>query len=403
MIQASGAGFDPALYAQFLKYCRKRTKNVRYNIEEPFDFSLLEGKGFVVVSNYTSSLDPFAVCSLVPRPLNVVVPGAMFGKTSFPGNVCALGIIEKNVSSNDYAAAHRMYKTVREGGGLLLFPEGRIGLTGEAMSDRFYISRFLKILGVPVLAIRFDGAYFAHPAWRRRDLGHKVPVHVTVRLLFDESQLKSYSCGEMDEELKQAIYYNDYEWQKREGVLYHGRNLIDGLENLIYMCPRCNGELCFSTKRKELVCQSCGNSARLGPDMRFCGAEVTDDYFGTIALWHRYQQQVEYRRVLMQAGYSLTVPASWSVVAVGGARYGATGEITVQQYGITLQANKVTYRFAAKEVPLVRCKPGVYVEFYREGETWRVYPKDGRTCVKIAVMMEQFLRLQREKADKISF
>ena len=58
--------------------------------------------------------------------------------------------------------------------------------------------------------------------------------------------------------------YNDFQWNKEKLYSYPSKKgNAEGLENIIYICPKCKKEFFMTTEKDDIVCTSCGNRIRV--------------------------------------------------------------------------------------------------------------------------------------------
>jgi ribosomal protein L37AE/L43A len=67
------------------------------------------------------------------------------------------------------------------------------------------------------------------------------------------------TVAEIQEKIDGALLFDAYREQENLKVKYRGGNNVEGLENVLYICPECKSEFTIHTKNKKtLYCEKCG-------------------------------------------------------------------------------------------------------------------------------------------------
>jgi len=113
-------------------------------------------KGSVVVCNHLSFLDPLLMVALVPRLITIVRPD-FFRVPVFGWLLRGAGFLAPELFSTGQPWIDRVAHHLRQGGNLLIFPEGtrsRDGQLAPFKKGAFYLA---KHLSAPILVLRIDG------------------------------------------------------------------------------------------------------------------------------------------------------------------------------------------------------------------------------------------------------
>ena len=124
--------------------------------------------GLVVAANHQTYLDPFLISIPIKRPLrflawNVVLDWPLVGKL-----MRLLGAWPLLLEGSDPAAIRRSLQWVREGGAIMIFPEGGRGHPdGTMFKFKAGAVRMALEVGVPVLPVTIRGANRVWPVGKR--------------------------------------------------------------------------------------------------------------------------------------------------------------------------------------------------------------------------------------------
>jgi hypothetical protein len=110
---------------------------------------------------------------------------------------------------------------------------------------------------VPVVAVLHRGNYLHSPFWdfRRK---RKVPLHTTLTKILTPEEIEAMSVDQINDRIKEALTYDEYAYQKENGILIKEPYRAEGLHKILYHCPNCYAESRMSSKGCELYCTACG-------------------------------------------------------------------------------------------------------------------------------------------------
>lgn len=107
---------------------------------------------------------------------------------------------------------------------------------------------------------------------------------------------------------KYALYFDDYEWQRKAMVKASKPHSVKGLEQVLYVCPGCQTEFNMHTQHNRLWCASCGNAALMNEYGLLQPADSSCIIFETPAQWSRWQMQ-RYKQQIKSPAFSYSEPA----------------------------------------------------------------------------------------------
>jgi len=148
-----------------------------------------------------------------------------------------------------------MYRHVKNGYRVALFPEGNRcfdGLTDKMLPS---IGKLAKKSGVPLVNIRIEGGFLTSPRFAANlRKGH---IHVSKAGVYSVEQLNAMSVEEVTAAIENDLYEDAYERQASEQIPYKGRDLALGLESTLYYCPSCHKFGTLTSTSDSISC-SCG-------------------------------------------------------------------------------------------------------------------------------------------------
>lgn len=125
--------------------------------------------GFVLCANHIAARDPLFIASALPktRLMNFLAKKELFRSKPLSRVLTALGAIPVDRGNADLSAMRRAFKTVKDGFGLMIFPQGTRSRDNSRMPFLTGASMIALRAGVPVIPAYISGPY---RPFRRVDL-----------------------------------------------------------------------------------------------------------------------------------------------------------------------------------------------------------------------------------------
>ena len=213
---------------------------------------------YVIVVNHQSFFDFGAVVYLFRKdPPTFVVSTHFFRDKVFRIGLKLGGCIPKRQFFPDLSSVRKMLRVVRSGRSIAIFPEGQISTIGENTEIDPSIGKLIKTLGVPVVNAQIRGHSLYSPKW---SCGGVFPTRSEVRgsVLLTSEDVERMSDSEIAEKITQAVSYNEYEWQRSVMHRSSKPRTLEGLENVLWLCPKCGKEHTMQSSGRDLFCSACG-------------------------------------------------------------------------------------------------------------------------------------------------
>lgn len=144
------------------------------------------------------------------------------------------------------------------------------------------IAPMAKKLGLPIRLFRIDGGYGKEPRWADKPRKGRIDAAVVRTIKAEEARAMT------DEALLEAIVEGlgcDENCLDRE---FHGKDLAEYVERMVYVCPEC-GLSAFESHGNSFTCKKCGRETELLPTKELWGVnwECPFQFLGN---WYDYQQ-----------------------------------------------------------------------------------------------------------------
>ena len=303
-------------------------------------------------------------------------------------------------------------KVLKRGDVLSMYPEARYSPCGTTSYMPESLGKLIRMNKVPVVAVVHHGNHLLTPFWNYRK-SRKVPLHTTMTQILTAEQVKSMSVDEINEAVRKALSYDDYRYQKENGILITEDFRAEGLHKVLYQCPHCMTESKMASKGTEIFCQECGKRWNLNEDGTLSALEGETE-FSHVPDWFDWERQQvkeqiargEYRFEDEVEVYSM--PRCWKFEKLGGAKlihdpeegFVLTGHYRDQDYRIQRKPEQTNSLHI--EYDYCYIKPFDCVDISTENDSFYCYPKQENVVTKLAFATEELyqrsLSAKKEKA-----
>ena len=216
----------------------------------------------LVLMNHSSFIDlKIAARLLVTRPFHVVCTSDGFvGKRWM---MRLIGCIPTRKFMMDVTLVRDMVYAVRElKSSILMFPEASYSFDGTQTPLPESLGKCLKLLKVPVVMIRTNGAFARDPLYNNLQL-RKVRVSAEVEYLLSPEEIARKSPQELNDILQEKFTFDYFRWQQENKIRVAEPFRADGLNRMLYKCPRCRTEGRMQGQGTKIGCRQCGETYEL--------------------------------------------------------------------------------------------------------------------------------------------
>ncbi len=271
-----------------------KSRNVTFVYTE--EYLKMKDRQAIYLCQHKSSLDYVYLFAGI-KNLNVhVLCGYqnIFNKSTY-GTLKHLGVIAKMLYQPDIQATKQTFQAIKNGGSIVVFPEGIQSTSGSTHPINPATEGFIKKAALPVVLVRCKGSYFSRTRYST-DI-KKGKITVTFDKIFDGEDCKNLSKEELHSQLLEKFAYNEYEEFKGEKVAFRGKKPnIYGLDNIIYKCPNCQGEHCFSVENDTMQCSNCQFTVKMDEYYDIVGVNGVLP-FENVDEWYKWQRKVLHKEI----------------------------------------------------------------------------------------------------------
>jgi 1-acyl-sn-glycerol-3-phosphate acyltransferase len=349
---------------------------------------------YLVVSGHSCWLDYIiSSISMFPVRMNFVGAYNFFRDKTLKNVFTFMGVIPRRQFTSDTVSIRKMKYCVDEGRVVALFPHGCLSNEGRPGGfAMFGIAKLIKFLNVPVVALKTNGGYLTRPRWSHKSRPGR--LETTVKPILSIDDIKALSLDEIYKRLISAIEFDDYKWQRENMVTYRSKAPAEGVEYVLYKCPKCNSEFTLRSIKDRLYCESCGNAVRMNKYLLFEPETAETVFFDGIDRWYDYQRscldtEIESPEFELSANTELLFaePGKYGYQHQGHGVLRMTREAIT--YEGTVKGEKTQVVLPMKNIPMVPYAAGEYIEVAVHEDINRFVLEDRRQMMKWVMAVRQ--------------
>lgn len=246
---------------------------------------------FIVVCNHVTDWDPLLVGAAFRSQMYFLASEHIM-RLGFVSRLLDWLVhpITRQKGGSAAGAVMEMLRVTRAGYNVALFPEGNRTWDGVTREFPASTGKLIKQSGASLVTFRLRGGYLSSPRWSgdsvRRGLlrGELVKVYTA-------EELKGMSALQINAAIARDIHVDAFDDQRSRPILYHGRNLAENLETLLFICPKCFSHATLYSAGDDFRCRRCGFATHYAPTGAFVGGDTP---FPDVRSWNRWQdKQIE--------------------------------------------------------------------------------------------------------------
>lgn len=354
---------------------------------------------FVVIANHAAALDFVNLIGATKEPMHFVISSSFYQTIPVRGVMPRLGLIPKQQFQTTLADLRTMKRVIDEGGILAIYPAGLMSDDGTPTPMPSATCKFLKFLGTDVYVAKNVGTYFSMPKWRRGGI-RAGKTYLDIYKLFDGKELADKDLNEIKDAMETALDFNAYAEQEELLVKYKNGHNIEGLENVLYMCPHCGGEFTVKTRNeREIYCEACGYEEHADEYQFLHKVSEAGEEIRYPSEWNARIRSTLMERVKKGEVSELSAKVEIQTIPEDKSRFETTGLGTIL-------LNKDNFRITGivggeeKDVSIPTAsfaalpyKPGKYIELQNGDAIYRCLPEDGREVIRFIDMLWVFHKI----------
>ena len=289
---------------------------------------------------------------------------------------------------------------------VLMYPEASYSFDGTATALPRKMGVLLKKLNVPVVTVITQGAFHRDPLYNMLQL-RRVKVSAHVKCLLTPEEIQEKTVRELDEMLDNAFSFDNFAWQRDNGVVIDEPFRADGLERILFKCPHCGTEGSMEGKGIHLTCHSCGRQWEMD-ELGQLRALAGETEFPHIPDWYAWERSCV-RKELEAGTYRLDAQVDIGMLVDYKAVYQiGSGHLTHGPDGFRLTG--ADGRLDYQQLPLA-CY-GLYADYYwyeigdmicigNRDALYYCFPKEKLSVAKTRMAVEELYKMKKRQPVKI--
>ncbi len=349
---------------------------------------------FVVIANHQAALDFVNIIGATKRPMSFVISHSFYSTLPVKGFLDKMGVIPKQQFQSSITDMKRMKTVIDRGEPLVIYPAGLMCEDGLSTPIPQATYKFLKWLGADVYVARSAGSYFVMPKWAKGLRPGR--TEVDIYKLFSREELAATELSEVKRRCDEALLYDAYREQESILASYSGGSNIEGLENVLYMCPNCGEEFSMAVRERDsLYCRSCGYAQRSDSYGFLHLTSGVGEEIRYVSDWNRLILS-ELEKKMDRGEDSIETSVKIRMIEEGKNRFVDVGEgmLSLGSRGFrlsgTIKGEECELEIPIVNIPTLPFGPGKYLELQLGKDIFRCLPEDGRLVMKIINMLKIF-------------
>ena len=200
------------------------------------------------------------------------------------------GAIIKRKFTNDLRLVKNIKKSVKElKQDMIMYPEARYTLEGRLSLLPESLGKMIKLFGIPVETCTMHGNYIRTPQWHKRKIKDKFPLIANIRGLLTKEEIAALSIEEINTKIKEALYFNEYDFVKEQGIKITDERRAEGLHRILYQCPCCEKEFSMASGGTSIWCKECNTKWNYNEDGNLSCINK-EDSFTSVTDWFDWER-----------------------------------------------------------------------------------------------------------------
>lgn len=367
---------------------------------------------YILLSNHMYFIDfEITATATFPHRVNNVV--TIDGYYRRPFLMTLIGAICTRKFTMDLHLIKSISRVLQRGDILCMYPEARYSPCGTTAYLPESLGKLVKMNKVPVVVMLHHGNHLHTPFWNYRK-PRKVPMWATMTQILTAEQVKELSVEEINSAINKAFEYDEYKYQKENGIKITESYRAEGLHKVLYQCPHCKTESKMASKGANIYCTECGKEWYLNEDGTLT-ATLGETEFSHIPDWFRWERE-QVKKQIEDGTYHFeddvdvySLPRCWKFEKLGYATlaHDINNGFTLKgKYnGNDYEINRKPIQNIGLHIEYDYCylKPLDCVDISTENDSFYCYPTKENVVTKLAFAAEElyYHTLKQKEKQKL--
>jgi 1-acyl-sn-glycerol-3-phosphate acyltransferase len=357
-------------YAVYLKI-RNRIKVVNKQL-------IRKRTPYFLFANHVNNWDPFFILANTENLVSYVANDHFFKVPILKNLLPRLRVIPKRKFMTDLDTVKKIFRAIKNGYPVGIFPEGRRTWDGVTEEPIGGIAKLVQKTGLPVVTCKIKGGMLAYPRWAKNS--RRGVVELEFNEVLKEGEAKHLSVEEIYRIIKEGIYHDEMQWQEENRIKFKGKRRAESLEKLLFMCPKCKEMNSLYSKGEKFSCKACHNTVKYNEYGFFEGNEVV---FKNTRDWNGWQKSA-FEEQLQSKTYTLKARAKVTSEETG---------MDIKEVGtgsLTYSNGRVYFEYGEKNTEFEVMK--ITGSNVQKNDIWQFYY--GKICYRVEFYEENIFAYQ---------
>ena len=234
-----------------------------FNLKKSYGFRIkdkikLEGPT-LIMANHTTDSDLFFVIQHFKNYLFFVYSEHLVRKSGVLRWLTRkFGFIPLTKGGVASDAAINILRYLKAGQCVAIFPEGTRTFDGRTNPIKPATAKLVKMGRCNLVTIGYKGGYFVEPKWAKN--WRKGPITSDLKI-YTKEEIATMSVDEIYQHITDDLIFDAQDYQDEHQFEYNGKNLAEGIENALFMCPKCHKFETLKADGDKFYCPECGFEA----------------------------------------------------------------------------------------------------------------------------------------------
>lgn len=377
--------------------------HMKYNREEMKKRNKKEG--CIIIYNHSSNYDHYiSTASFKYTHVHYVITKHFYFNKKLRVILSSVSSIPREQFKSDITSIKNIKRVIENGGIVSIAPAGQITVHGELPYVDKAIIKLLKFCKCDVYALQIHGNYLAFPKWHK--VKRNFPIRTEFVKVLEKDKIKSLSDEEVYNKVIESINVCDRNDQKKNHYIIKSKDLIKGLDNVLYYCPKCKSKYTLKAEHNHLICEKCHNDVKMN-EYGFL-EPASDDcvMFENETEWYRYQKellkkQIKENKLHIEGEYLLkhNINEEWVLEDVG------TGKLVLTNdefyYDGMIQDKHVLKKFNLEQMVQIPFDVAVRLTIPDDEGTFQLHPlKNPKQIMEFVQAIDAMHELKMENEEQ---
>ena len=333
---------------------------------------------YVVIANHESQIDFINLALISNRRMHMVISNSFYQTLSIKPLLDMIKVIPKQQFQTTPTDIRTMKRAIENNMPLGIYPVGLMTENGLSTDPGISIGKLLKFLKTDVYVCYTEGSYLTQPKWSK--VRRKGQITIDAYKLISKEELATISNEDLYQLVRKNIDYNSYQNQKKNKILFKHGNNVEGLEYVLYQCPKCKSVKSIVSKDKtRLKCMCCSYEVEANNYGLFNSEEIIYD---TPSDWSIEIIENLKEEMLLNPEYQLDDEVIISMINYQKHKFEEVGigSISINKNNIilngTINNEKVELNYLTNTYPMLPFIPGKHLEIQDGQNIYRLKFKD---------------------------